>query len=510
MAASWLDFRPAGPGPLANPATTSFGETRALVRTEGGLYLVSRTEGARGPLAVPSDALWAGLTDGDRILYADRGGAIHAADGPDGGFVKIGEAPGAESFDSAGKYVVAGSSWDDVFWSSDGGVTFSARSVGPGMRIEDVLVRSDGTAIAQARRVVEDRLEGDAQTFVARPKKPFRKASIQPADFYKVGSWLWALADCPTVLAADGERFVRENAYVVEATDRWAEALALTSFSQARPLSQPGIVTASRPPPPRYEARLDPKRGACSATEPAGPDEPERPRQTSGPGLKLSMPPVPIRASALSLLSDGICDGTCPAGTRFDSPPHAVRRDSPKLIDLPKDCVQPFNLRNAPGLPLLFCHQKDRTRVFALDRDNTWHAEGTLAEPLEALGDIAVASDGTVRVPGSCRGEKCRAFIRAPLAAGKAEAWRPVSARRAVILPVRGGHALLVENDADDRLSVFLSKPDGSLEKIALWVKIPPNLTSVSVMGTTLIFERSGDQKPHGVLHDNQEIVWSE
>jgi hypothetical protein len=492
----------------------SYGERSALVGSEGATYWVSRERGAIGPLAIPADSRWVGLGQSDRILYADRLGTLFQSNGDKLDFAPVGKVVGAESWDSAGAFVVAGSTWDEVFLSKDGGKTFAKRSLGPGLRVEDVLVRSDGAVLAQARKVTDTRFESDVTTFLAMPGRPFAKSAIQADEFYKIGAWLWTDADCPAVLSKDGTHFVRAPAYAVDEQDHWADAMAPTDHGKADALSRADLVTNKQPPPPAYQARADAGRGAPCPESPSAPPDDKPPREKpaceAAACLADVMPAVGLRPSALSILADGLCAKLpCAYAQPFSRQPHAVRRDALAVIDLPKSCGFPFFLKNAPGLPLLFCSTPDEvTQVFALDREDRWHEEARFEIPADQVGTLSANEDGTVVFPSGFQ----RIFLRRPLAAGDKDAWREVKGERVAVRALSGGRLFIAAEET-------LNWGQGDKQKTMLTIRIddqtiatvakPEDLVAIGVRDGAIVFQKGEEARTEGVLLDNGTVSWN-
>jgi hypothetical protein len=531
--APWLDRSEPGPSDAIGVDTIEErGERTALLRTQGGWFVVHDRDGAAGPIDAPSGAVWLGLGipgGDDEVLSAAPGGQLYAAsprEAVKGKFRELGQVPGAQIWDAAGKIVAAGTSWDEVFVSADGGKSFRKGSVGDGQMITAVFARSDGVVVARARP-----LAGGAETtYVSRGGARWAKSRFQPESLEQVGAWIWSGADCPTVLARDGVRWVSADVYALAERDTWPRLLhrsyAVTAFALT------SRVTASRPPAPvgKHEASGS---GTCTAEAPAIESSPaaksrqvidDRRASSSQPDatgsladklreggtapapsirvacrgvdcLRQSPGPAPEPTSSLlSFISDGSCEaqhadkvtGLCADGAPLVRKPHAMRRNTAQLIDLPEEC-RPAGALSARGLGLLICHAShaagDRSIVYSIDRDLAWRKEAELRARADQLSAVTMADDGTILLPLPCSdAEPCRVFARRPLAAGAPDAWREIAVPGALTYRAApDGTALAVAADSGGALSFVLDTPDKGATTIASGIAPPANIQEIAI-----------------------------
>ncbi len=494
--APWLDLAPAPRfDALGADTIEARGEHAALIRTQGGRYVVHDRDGAAGPIDAPDGAVWVGIGLGDRVLAATPAGELVAATpaaAAAGEFQSVVTLPGARVWDVAGDVIAAGTSWDEISVSTNRGKTFRKGSVGSEREITSLFARSDGVVVARARWIV-DGTTGKETTFVSHGGGPWKESRFQPEKLDKTGAWIWIGADCPTVLSSDGSRWVHADVYALATRDAWSRPLWRTY--EAVGFAAVPRTSAFAPPPPA------PRGPEVRGSDPCVPPPPAEPEVPATAPIDLAPAPIavtcrdleclrdapapspPLSPSTLSLLSDGLCavdradpdTGACPASTPLSRAPHAMRRGSPVVIDLPAGC-DAVRALTARGLELLVCRDgADHSAIYALEGERTWHREADLDVAPGDIGNVTVADDGTALLLTPCpAGAPCRAFARQPLALGEPSAWRAIAIEGALAYRAGPGGAVIAATSSPaGQLSFVIDLPQRSPRALAIGGQLP-------------------------------------
>lgn len=500
---------------FGNTEAVAWGAGAALVRTDAGRFAATLDRGVLGPLALPAGAMWTGLGANNAVLAATPDGSLYRAGtiaaAARGSFSRVARVPGATTWGAAGRVVVAGAE-RDVFVSTDGGHHFRRRRIRHAAKVTRVFARADGAVVVRAASSTGRH----TATYVARRGRNFIRTRFQPDALRQDGAWIWEDSRCPALLSADGRHWVkppRHPATLFLTPERWTSMLWDSDdlLAVARS-SRDGYVTATSPPaPPFSPARQIRRERHCGGV---------------GGGLEGGLADLRSRTCAdwrcirganrpaprqtrrrLAILEDASCDsrhannyGDCASGAPLLHPPHLAIADRVThrvaLLAAPDGCARPSRVRNLRGLSLLFCPGAGKTRVFALTPGNHFRAEEQLPVATAALTKARVAPDGTIAVYPVCHAHAhCRAFVRRPLVAGAAGAWREVAPPGATAFWVVGGGAILILSDdgpargSRTHLVTFaLDTPTGSRD-LATRVRLRDNPERLVVQNRRILLE---------------------
>ncbi len=137
------------------------------------------------------------------------------------------------------------------------------------------------------------------------------------------------------------------------------------------------------------------------------------------------------------LLGDGSCrqpdDWACPPGKPLTRRPHAavLDRDANRLriAALPRDC-EPVRMLSAGGVGMLLCASADGARIEMLDGSGGWQREAALDGVDPHATTLEMARDGTMLVRSNWLDFAKRvAWVRRPVALGRADAWRRIDTK---------------------------------------------------------------------------------
>lgn len=511
----------------------SYGEHAVLARRKAQVFAVDASLGVVGPLALPPDAVWVGLADGDRVFAADHGGRLFAAPSIErardrfdainvvstavGREAEDGTAPEARGWDSAGPFIAAVLD-ATVFVSRDGGVTFDAFVPDPGLRLHRVVVRFDGAIVVTGETTAQRRTVVDYQRALAAHVRKGQRAALavdlppelgqltslvstsggrhfvkprfQPRSIDRSGAWITgeSAGASPRVLGRDGTWLELEGRAMparASARDwlRWTMSLA------AAP--QAPFVTAADPPPP------SPKPGGVDGDGPRGgvitlTEEGEADRDpTCAPaacvrGVPSEIPPP--RRWEFGLLSDA---------ARTRAPSVGIRdraRDTISLTKVPDGCV-PQQLASAGDVAVLLCKDASavpRTHVHLGGPDGLWREAGTLGVDATTLAKIGVASDGGVLLQERCAsGRDCAAWMWPPATAdAEGAGWRKIVVPEAAVYRAapRGVVLAIVPTSHGDRFDLVADVPGARAPRVVVRsAPLPGRLRQATVASSSFV-----------------------
>lgn len=413
----------------------AIGEHTALAGAPPATVAVDAKQGVLGRIAIPAGTMWVGLGTRDQVIAATDSGTVSRADSPSdaiaGRFSGAASVPGARLWTAAPGLVVAATA-DRVFVSTDDATTFVETPFRASDPVQEIHARFDGVIVV---RVGEERSPLKSKTLISRDRgRSWTTSAYQPYRIEQLGSWISeGSSECSAHVAKDGAwrisardvyprikaRFEEWPVGFTSDLPRYRELLPPWTAIEAIPSSDEGPVSthpcrsASGPPPAPPPDSFAATSECLSCTGPAC----------------LREPSVPETATSFALLDDGVCEQQ---GGDCTSPPirqpHAAVFDqtSATVLALPDGC-DPARIVSARGLGLLLCHAAGGVTVFAIDRQHRWEREEVMAETSPRALQLSIADDGTIALSRACKAEdRCRAWVRRPLAVGAKNAWSTI------------------------------------------------------------------------------------
>lgn len=419
-----------------------------IVSLGGRFYAYDEEHGASGPFAPPGGAEWLGIDATGAVWAARRDGAIlrsrdvvaalHAH-----AYERIATEPGIRDFDVNGMHAVAAAGSDLVLIDTRDNRVRRIRRPGA-LSLDRARVRSDGVVIAAGRndnwRVV---LLG------SRGRGAWRVESLWGAP-ERAGDFVMAGGVCFT-LARDGVGwFDSVNATEPDVLHRFWVHQRVVAYG----------------PEPSFRRLAD--LPAHGRREP--PDSCGGSHRTRAPRVKIGHEETWVASCAgaarvmgaihpakddaryhFGLLADGTCnlsdDWECSSTDPLTRRPHAavLDRDANRLqIAVLPDGCHAVRMLSAAGAGMLLCRSEDGIRIETLDPSGRWHREADLAGADPRALTLETARDGTMLLRSKWLDlAKRRAWVRRPLALGRAGAWRRLDVSDLIELrAVPGGNVL--------------------------------------------------------------------
>ena len=485
--APWLDLRKPVANVLDFPAVVSVSENASIARTKVGWFAFFRGRGVFGPLGVSADTAWMGLLKGDRILRANNAGSLFVSDFPKSesglSFKKIANLPGATTWDSAANVVIAGTSWDQILTSNDGGKTFVKSAIGENYAIKSVFARFDGAFLARALPTLAP--DAEPVTFVGTHRGSIRKSTIQPPNVYKKGSWLWVDADCPQVLSRGKPRWTKTQR-VFGIADNWREAFR-PAFSTSRQTKDDDSATPTRPPPPIFR-----KRGDCRDAPPTKAQTKLQPRSKRTPIVRPK--PVP-RCTGFDCIRNTVGPVTFYGANGlvlFTGGRLLAHRESGATETAPTKCEQ-TRVLNGPGISLLLCDTVTATKIFTSDGTTSLTQEDVVFPPeLFAKWQSTAARDGTLGVY-ACAPD-CELFVRAPTKPGTPNSWSHADSATAFQI-LAGGRWLSIKENKDNVVDLAVHTSESSAV-IAKSLSLPSGSSAITLKDNFIVVAAGSALEP--------------
>ncbi len=464
--ATALAKRPEDPFGLRN--VVALGKRIAVARTRDGYYVMTLRRGLVGPMVLPPGGRVVGVDGRDAIVAADNDGVIYRAVSPvagskAGGFKRVGKGPAAAdanasvSYDVAGRWVIAvtgGSLW----LSRNRGKTFRLFKTKKRDAVERALVRADGAMVLRIRNASDPA----AKTYVSRRGGRATLATFQAKGLVRIGQWIMDSdgGDCTAVLARGGRRWVLEKKapwkIANNRLNRWRGSFGHGVLPEHPLDPTKTLATAVSPRVPRFS-----RARAVTGLSKKCPGSGGGYGTGSGTGMAdiAGLPVAPTRHE-LHLTHDAVAKSHGPRVVLTDAAAAAGKRV--ELAALPKDC-DPVFATSIRGLGLLGCRFGDKgakMRIVERRADGTWSDGYELAQGYDARPGtgstgyrprraFSVAADGTIGMIPHCT-STCGIYVRAPVAAGRAGAWKRIAVPNALAYRVAPrGRAVAMVSTAD-------------------------------------------------------------